>query len=322
MKIKIDKKVIYLFLFGLALIFAFISGQKYGFSVAEKKNILNKKIELENKTKILGKIKAEKEKKEKIKKLFSGLDAKAILVKKFNQPEIIFEKNQEKILPIASITKIVNAIVAMQSPEKKVYITNRALKATGYYGLSSGEVFKKEDAIKFMLIESVNDIASAISFGPAGGIVPHWQNFMQKMNDFVSKNQINSTLFFSENGLDINGHILGSYSSAKDIAKITEFFYLAYPEIAKSTQQKETKICSNLKCHQVHSTNILLEKYPEILFTKTGYTKKAGGSIVVVVEIDGKKYTIVVLDSTKDGRFKVLSRIIEILKTLSKENML
>jgi D-alanyl-D-alanine carboxypeptidase len=71
------------------------------------------------------------------------------------------------------LTKLVNAIVFLNSDEKKAYISNRALRATGYYGLIEGESFEKKKAIEFMLIESVNDIASAISFGPGPNYYSH-----------------------------------------------------------------------------------------------------------------------------------------------------
>ena len=141
---------------------------------------------------------------------------------------------------------------------------------------------------------------------------------MKKMNNFVEKNKINSTIFFSENGLDINGHILGAYSTAEDIGKITDYFFLTYPDFARTIAVSEAKICSNITCHNIKNTNPLLKKYPEIIFSKTGFTKKAGGSVTAVVEIDGEKFTIVVLDSTKGDRFKILSKIIDNLKIIKK----
>lgn len=134
------------------------------------------------------------------------------------------------------------------------------------------------------------------------------------MNEFTKNNSMNSTLFFSENGLDITPHIMGAYSTSNDIAKIVEYFYDRYNSLAKETVKVEDNICSNEYCHYVKNTNLVLEKYPEIQFSKTGYTKMAGGSVAVVVEVKGKDYIIVILDSTKEGRFDDLEIAIKGLK--------
>jgi D-alanyl-D-alanine carboxypeptidase len=137
------------------------------------------------------------------------------------------------------------------------------------------------------------------------------------MNKFVQSKGLENTLFFSENGLNIADHIMGAYSNSKEISKIVEYFYENFPEIASSTVKVEDKICSNKKCHYVKNTNLLLEKYPEIIFSKTGYTKKAGGSLAVILDINSKKYTVVILNSTKQGRFDDLEKIINLLKLRS-----
>jgi D-alanyl-D-alanine carboxypeptidase len=134
------------------------------------------------------------------------------------------------------------------------------------------------------------------------------------MNLFVKEEGINNTIFFSENGLDINNHIQGSYSTSEDIAKIITYFCAEFPQRAVETTKVTKSICSNKKCHLAENTNILLEKYPEIIFSKTGYTKKSGGALAVVLNINGEKYTVVILGSTKQGRFEDLEKIIKFLK--------
>ncbi|HIP33712.1 MAG TPA: hypothetical protein EYG89_03060 [Bacteroidia bacterium] len=136
------------------------------------------------------------------------------------------------------------------------------------------------------------------------------------MNIFAKNNSMNSTLFFSENGLNITSHIMGAYSTAKDISKVTEYFYINYNSLAMETVKLNDNICSNKKCHYVENTNIILGDYPEIKFSKTGYTKLAGGSLAVIVEIKNKKYTVIILNSTKNGRFDDLKKIISGLKNL------
>jgi len=88
------------------------------------------------------------------------------LVKELNGKKI-FAYNEDHLLPIASLTKIFNAIIALENKEKekKVVMTKRALYAEGEYGLKAYETFSLDDAVNYMVMGSINDIASAISFG-------------------------------------------------------------------------------------------------------------------------------------------------------------
>ena len=139
---------------------------------------------------------------------------------------------------------------------------------------------------------------------------------MDRMKEFAEENDLNDTLFFSENGLNIADHIMGAYSTPEDVAKFVKYFYQNYREMAGDTIKIVDKICSNKKCHFVKNTDILLEKYPEIIFSKTGFTKKAGGSLVTIVKLKNKKYIVVVLNSTRLGRFDDMEKIISLLKSL------
>ncbi|HIP33713.1 MAG TPA: hypothetical protein EYG89_03065 [Bacteroidia bacterium] len=132
------------------------------------KNIEVKKISIENKKKEL--LKKEKmflegERDKKINFIFNNFYAESILIKEFSG-ETIFEKKSDLILPIASLTKIFNAITALENTKNKtVLMTNRSLQAEGDYNIKPYEIFSMNDALRYMLIGSINDIASAISFG-------------------------------------------------------------------------------------------------------------------------------------------------------------
>lgn len=284
-----------------------------------------KKIKIEERNKVqkelLKKQEIKKEINERKKKneedrlvsIFSDFEATSILIKELNGKEI-FSKNKDLILPIASLTKIVNAIIALEyKATDPVIMTKRSLGSVGEYGILPYENFKLDVAIQYMLIGSINDISSAISFGYTD-IVNNWTLFMAQMNTFARDNKMNSTLFFSENGLNINAYIMGSYSTSNDISKAVEYFWNNYNSLAQETSKKEATICSDKKCHKVENTNIILENYPEIKFSKTGYTKKAGGSIATVVEIKEKKYVIIILGSTKTERFNELEKAIKKIK--------
>jgi D-alanyl-D-alanine carboxypeptidase len=292
----------------------------------EKKNIenslKNKKIEEENKIA-----------KEKImEEAFGSLDikAKSFLIYDLEKNEEIFSLNKNKKLGIASLTKIASADIFLESlknsseylseiPEQqskgqaqKVQVVLKNLNEEGNNGIYNGEIFRYLDVLNFMMIVSSNDIASALT-NKIGK-----EKFILEMNRLAEKLNMNSTLFFSESGLDVNKNVAGSYSSSSDILKLVKYFYKKYPEISKNFSVDKKRICSDLKCHDLENTNILLsekENFPyKVLFSKTGYTKKTGGSLSMVLEILNKNFLIVLLSSGKNERFvdmKNLSNAVE-----------
>ena len=305
---KYEKKIywmiifILIFLIGLSYIF-------YNVLLREKNKLIENQELL--KAKILEK-KIQKERKDDV---INGVQAKAILVEDFETGKIILQKNSNDLLPVASLTKLVNTLVALEkkSLEDKIKVNSLALKSYGNYGLKGGEEFNLKDLISGMLIGSVNDLAVAVALSGPKKYSKNWISFMEEMNNETKKIGAKDTIFFTETGLNVNDRILGGYSTAQDIAKIVKELYKKNPEIFKSTAQKTFKLCSQKFCHQIENTNILLEKYPEIIFSKTGYTEKAMGSLVTVVELNGKKYLIVILDSTKQGRFDDFEKILDLL---------
>lgn len=278
----------------------------------EKKKIENslKNRKLEDENKII---------REKIKKeAFGSLDikAKSFLIYDLEKKEEIFSLNKNKKFGIASLTKIASTDIFLESlkksSEKKVKVILKNLEEEGSNGIYTGEIFEHLDAINFMMIVSSNDIASALT-NEIGK-----EKFILEMNKMAEKLNMNSTLFFSESGLDINKNVAGSYSSSGDILKLVKYFYKKYQEISKNFSVGKKRICSDLKCHDLDNTNILFldkEKFSyKILFSKTGYTKKTGGSLSMIVEILNKNFLIILLGSGKNERFidmKKLSNAVE-----------
>jgi D-alanyl-D-alanine carboxypeptidase len=107
----------------------------------------------------------EEEESKKIKQELGDFIAKSVLIQKTKTGEEIFSKNKDNLLPIASLTKLVNAIIVLKNKPDKIIVTKRSLTVTGEYGLLPYEEFNLNDAVDFMLIGSINDIASAIAFG-------------------------------------------------------------------------------------------------------------------------------------------------------------
>ncbi len=279
----------------LFFILIFLSIESVLFSIGNNK--LNKEyLSEKNRVRILS---------EEISNL--SLQAKAVSVYDDTDSEKIYRKNDTKKLPIASLTKIMTAIVTLNTKEKETTITPLALKQETDYGFLIGEKFKTEDLIKFTLIGSVNDSAYAFSEG-----IP---DFLQKMNEKAKKIGMENAEFFNPTGLDINSTLSGGYASAKDINTMALYGFKYYPEIFGATIKKEMEIKSkNDFVHKIKNTNEMLEKIPNVLFSKTGYTPLAGGNLSVIFKDQGgHTIAVAVLGSSMDGRFSDMEKIIEVL---------
>ena len=244
-----------------------------------------------------------------------SLDIKAdsFLVQDLNSPDILYSKNYQKKQSIASLTKIMTALLALENKNlQKIVIDKKDLIPEGEYFLQPGEIFDKKDLVVFMLANSSNDAARALANSNSENV----QKFIDKMNDFSIKIGLNSTLFFSDTGLDAANRIGGSYSSVQDINKLILYFYKNFPKVSEQVAKFNIKICSNKICHDIENTNKLLTEKNNILFSKTGYTNFSGGSLALIIKIKDRLYSIVILKSTKDGRFKDAGKIINSLTNL------
>ena len=236
------------------------------------------------------------------------VDAFSVYVYDLEKGEEIFAKDEDKKTGIASITKIVTSEVFLENNKKEdIKILLKNLDNVGNNNIYNGEVYKSLDAVSFMMVASSNDIASALT-NNLGRF-----EFIKKMNIFAENIGLKSTLFFSESGLDASTNIAGAYSTSKEVFRIVKYFYEKYPEVSRNFSKKEIKICSDLRCQKVENTNELFfeeETFPyDILFSKTGYTKKTGGSLATILKIKEKKVGIIVLGSTKKGRFEDVKKI-------------
>lgn len=247
------------------------------------------------------------------------LVAKSAFVEDANTGEIIYSKSENKILPIASITKVMTAMVAYDTLDGDDYIqiNTDSIKTNGNYGFEVNEEFKAKDLILFMLIGSANDAAVAI--GDEVEAKLNISNFVDKMNQKSRDLKLINTYYYNSSGLDREEYV-GSYSTAKDIATLFSYAYKNY-EIIKDTNQENISINSKAGIlHEIENTNELLKEKDykdKILASKTGYTDNAGGNLVVIARAKNNKlYTIVVLGSTIDDRFVDMGKLIDRLDNL------
>ena len=237
-----------------------------------------------------------------------NLSAKAAIVVDGDTGKVIFQKNADEKLPIASLTKLMTAAIISENLDlkEKIKISQSAVAQDGVAGgLKEGEEFTVEDLMKVMLIVSSNDAAMAFQEHLAGMNL----DLIGLMNKKAEELGMQDTRFANAAGLDEESH----YSTARDLAKLASYVLKKDGAILGVISQKQSTVRSlnkNIQ-HYLLSTNQLLQKNnPDILGGKTGFTKNAQGCMISVLK-SGK--VIVVLGS--QDRFGETERLIQSLKS-------
>ncbi|MBT6069279.1 D-alanyl-D-alanine carboxypeptidase [Candidatus Peregrinibacteria bacterium] len=223
-----------------------------------------------------------------------NLTSHAALVMDVSSNKILYEKNIDKQLPIASITKIMTAVIALEEIENLEEIAIVSRESTLVPGskvwLSQGEKIKYKDLLNSLLISSGNDAAFAIAENVAGS----QELFVQKMNAKAKSLGMENTHFANSHGLDDPDN----YSTASDIALLAGYA-LKKNFIRSIIDIKELNVMSASGIsHHLTSTNKLLGVDPEIKGLKTGSTLGAGECLVALaINPYGNEIVTVILNS-------------------------
>lgn len=241
------------------------------------------------------------------------LEAKAVYVWDIKNDMVLFEKNSTLQLPLASLNKIMTAIVALEGNTETVVINSEDIRATGDSGFKQGEHFEKKEIVKLMLTSSSNDAASAIAsnYSGASDDVDSKRIFIDAMNTKAQYLGLEQTYYLNESGLDLTETISGGHGSAKDIAKLFYYGVVHYSDIFSITTETTEKISSREKSYLIKNTNTVVETFPGILASKTGFTEMAQGNLAVIFNLGlDRPIAVVVLGSTYDGRFEDTRKLI------------
>ena len=244
-----------------------------------------------------------------------NLQAKSVYVWDIAEHRKLYGFHEETQLPLASVTKMMMAIVASDilPRDATVTVTPDDLQEEGDSGLLAEEKWKFSDLLRFTLIESSNDGASAIA--RAAGMrlrqqttkstITDKQLFIQKMNEKARIMDLEHTYYNNESGLDIGTTTSGGYGSTRDMAMLFEYILKKHPEIFTPTTHTVLDLRSESNIlHRAVNTNDGVEHITGIIASKTGYTDLAGGNLVIILDI-GPDHPIVIaaLGSTEKGRF-------------------
>lgn len=241
-----------------------------------------------------------------------SLSAKAAIAFDLDSGTILYSKNMEEKLPIASLTKLMTALLVVKHGDLNDEVTVKRSQA-GVVGSTMGLVANEKmtvgDLLKGMLISSSNDAALVLSDFIAGSP----DKFVDMMNNQALFLGLKSTRFANPVGWDSEDN----YSNTLDLIKIVREF-LEYPQLVLMTKTRQTVVTSidGKYVHQLRSTNKLLLENSKVIGLKTGFTSKALGSLIVLYDHNGAKIATVVLDSNnrEDDTQKLLDWVFDVYK--------
>lgn len=228
--------------------------------------------------------------------------ARSYIVMDFNSKEVLEGKDIELVRSVASISKIMTAIIAIENSnlEDYVEVNEDILKAYGSsIYLKIGEVIKMKDLIYGLMLRSGNDAAVTIAKGVSGSI----PSFVELMNDKAKKIGMKNSTFNNPSGLDVDDD--GNLSTSYDMALLMQ--YAMQNEIFRQiTSTKEYK--SNNHGTWLNK-NRLLREYENTSGGKTGFTTKARRTLVTSAKKGDTELIIVTLDC--GGDFSMHKQIYE-----------
>jgi D-alanyl-D-alanine carboxypeptidase len=246
--------------------------------------------------------------------------AKAIYVYDIRSGTVLFAKDEDARLPLASLAKVMSALVAEDlSPlYGTVTITGDALRAEGDSGLLRDERWSLKDLINFSLITSSNDGMRAVALS-LGALSRADADSAEIINDFVGEMNrkaqelgLKNTYFWNETGLDKSKFEGGAYGTARDVSVLLEYTLMHNPELFRSTRESSATFWSlDNNMHVATNTNTIVAEIPGLLVSKTGYTETAGGNLAVAFDPElGRPIIITLLGSTERGRFNDMRALI------------
>lgn len=212
--------------------------------------------------------------------------------------EVLWRRNPERTLSIASLTKMMTALVAVEAlrPSDKVRITKSVLaySGSGVGVLPRDKRVKVETLLHGLMLPSGNDAARALAFRTSGGIAA----FVRRMNGRAAELGLRCTRFASVEGLSPKNR-----SCPADLAALARKV-LDEPRLARIVRKRKAILPFPIKGGRVemYNSNPLVRRgYPGILGVKTGYTNAAGRCLVVAARRNGVRLAAIVLRSPDPG---------------------
>lgn len=214
---------------------------------------------------------------------------------------IIYSENSKEVQPLASVTKLMTALLIIDDIRAEKYTLKTKVKVSNYaskipYGIKL--IYNKEytvsDLLKAILIRSSNNAAYVLAEHSSSYNI---NAFAKRMNNKAKSLKMNKTFYDTPHGLPpVNTGRKMDVSNAEDIYKLSKYI-LSYPEILNIVNLKVAYIDGGRI--KLESTNTLLGKVKGVNGLKTGYHKAAGNNISFYVNRDNKILFVIILGSNK-----------------------
>lgn len=216
------------------------------------------------------------------------VSAAAAVLMDADSGRLLYEKNGEKRMLIASTTKLMTALVALEQGglQQEITVTGGHMAEGSSMYLRPGEKLTLETLLYGLLLSSGNDAALAVT-ECMGGTVP----FVARMNEKAAELGMENTHFANPNGLDDEAH----YSTAEDMAKLAAAA-MDDPVLRRVASTRTARIGGRTLTNH----NKLLSRVEGCVGLKTGYTRAAGRTLVSCAERDGVRLVAVTLQDGDD----------------------
>ena len=225
---------------------------------------------------------------------------------------VYFQRNADTETQIASITKVMTAIVALENASLDTTITVSAAAAAigeSSASLKEGDVLTLDQALTAMLVSSGNDAALAIAetLGASWAVSGQSavQAFAEKMTEKADQLGMEHSVFENPHGLDFDAYAGSLHSTARDVA--TMCAHAMQNEVFRGiVRQSSAQVILTREGEKagidLESTDLMLDEYEGACGIKTGFTALAGASFAGACERNGKTYIAVVINSSSENQ--------------------
>ena len=223
-------------------------------------------------------------------------NAKAAILIEAESGRVIFSQNIDEKLPMASTTKIMTSLIALEQEDldSEFTVDSQAIQVEGSsMELKEGDIVSMRDLVYGMILPSGNDAANCVAVRISGS----QEKFAELMNQKAQELGLTNTHFVTPSGLDADGH----YSTAYDMAMLTREA-MKNPDFTEICSQYRAQISFGNPPYErwLKNHNKLLEMYDGCIGVKTGFTDNAKRCLVSAAERDGVRLICVTLNAPDD----------------------
>lgn len=224
------------------------------------------------------------------------ISAEASLFVDTKTGQVLFSKNPNQKLPIASLVKVMTVLIALDHKnmnDKFLVSEHAAGMEPDKMLLVAGEKLTLRELLDGIFLISANDAAEVLAEDTLGSR----DEFIKLMNDKAKQLGMKDTYFANPTGLDEDSN--NSYSTAFDLAILTRYLIRRYPEVVDISRQVHIYLpqTENHQDYDMYSGINLLTTYPGVVGFKTGYTPEAGLTLITLVRKNGYEVIGVLLGS-------------------------